>query len=73
LENWYIPISFLCGFFCSFYQGGWFLIFALIAGIVFFFLGNCLNFISFGYAAQVRFPDVGIFCSVAYRVLYDSM
>lgn len=24
-----------------------------IAGLVFFFLGNCLNFISFGYAAQV--------------------
>lgn len=25
----------------------------LLAGIVFFLLGNCLNFISFGYAAQV--------------------
>lgn len=25
----------------------------LNAGIVFFLVGNCLNFISFGYAAQV--------------------
>ena len=26
------------------------------AGIILFILGNCLNFISFGYAAQVHFP-----------------
>lgn len=30
-------------------------IYILFAGILFFALGNCLNFVSFGYAAQVSF------------------
>lgn len=30
-------------------------IYILFSGILFFALGNCLNFISFGYAAQVSF------------------
>jgi hypothetical protein len=37
------------------------------AGILFFFLGNCLNFISFGYAAQVSYrsciPTVLLICN----------
>lgn len=37
------PVSFsVCDLLCC-----------LCAGIIFFILGNCLNFISFGYAAQV--------------------
>ena len=43
LSRWMIP-DFLLSLHNSWY-----------AGIVFFFLGNCLNFISFGYAAQVCF------------------
>lgn len=31
---------------------------ALSAGVVIFILGNCLNFISFGYAAQVSMDAI---------------
>lgn len=54
LESWYVLVLNLFPF-VSFYEASSVSnVVGIFTGILVFLLGNCLNFISFGYAAQVK-------------------